>query len=66
MSHYGDMKYAAGHARAMREFADDGWTPGFAARYLDECTMFGRGDGRDEYDRGYMAAVRELAAKEEA
>lgn len=52
----------AGRTAAAREIKLDAWTPADARRYLAECQACNCAEGRDDFDRGFMAVVRELAA----
>lgn len=52
--------YVEGREAANREFKTDSR---LARGYLEECERTGFAEGRDEFDRGFMDAVRVLASK---
>ena len=57
----GQSEFQAGRESAQREITSDRWSRDLARRYLDMCAEAGCREGRDEFDRGFIARVEELA-----
>jgi hypothetical protein len=60
-------EWAAGYDAGVREMESDGWSPEFAARFLDQISATDADRECDsEYGKGFNAAIRRRAATDDA